>query len=456
MGLFTGIFRSRDKPSNRTAGSGYTFYMGGSSSGKTVTERSAMQMTAVYSCVRILAEAVAGLPLHLYRYTKDGGKEKAIDHPLYLLLHDEPNPEMSSFVFRETLMTHLLLWGNAYAQIIRNGKNEVIALYPLMPNKMSVDRDENGQLYYTYYRGPDEAIKNKEFAVTLRTTDVLHIPGLGFDGLVGYSPIAMAKNAIGMAIACEEYGAKFFANGAAPGGVLEHPGTIKDPQRVRESWQSTFGGSGNANKIAVLEEGMKYTPIGISPEQAQFLETRKFQINEIARIFRVPPHMVGDLEKSSFSNIEQQSLEFVKYTLDPWVIRWEQSIMRALLSADEKSEYFVKFNLEGLLRGDYQSRMNGYAIGRQNGWMSANDIRELENLDRIPAEEGGDLYLINGNMLPMRDAGAFANITPNDSGKEEETDEEVLEVDESGSDGEGDRGEDTASERNHRRRKLVR
>ena len=415
MGIFSGLFKSRDKPENRTAGSSYAFYMGGTTSGKNVTERSAMQMTAVYSCVRILAEAVAGLPLHLYKYTDGGGKEKALDHPLYRLLHDEPNPEMSSFVFRETLMTHLLLWGNAYAQVIRNGKNEVIALYPLMPNKMSVDRDENGRLYYTYYRGPDEAIKNKEFAVTLQPSDVLHIPGLGFDGLVGYSPIAMAKNAIGMAIACEEYGAKFFANGAAPGGVLEHPGTIKDPQRVRESWQSTFGGSGNANKIAVLEEGMKYTPIGISPEQAQFLETRKFQINEIARIFRVPPHMVGDLEKSSFSNIEQQSLEFVKYTLDPWVIRWEQSIQRALLSHDEKAQYFVKFNVEGLLRGDYQSRMNGYAIGRQNGWMSANDIRELENLDRIPAEEGGDLYLINGNMLPLKDAGAFANTTVNDN-----------------------------------------
>ena len=318
---------------------------------------------------------------------------------------------MSSFVFRETLMTHLLLWGNAYAQIIRNGKGEVIALYPLMPNKMTVDRNERGQLYYRYYRGTDEAIRDKEQLVTLRPTDVLHIPGLGFDGLVGYSPIAMAKNAIGMAIACEEYGAKFFANGAAPGGVLEHPGTIKDPQRVRESWQSTFGGSGNANKIAVLEEGMKYTPIGISPEQAQFLETRKFQINEIARIFRVPPHMVGDLEKSSFSNIEQQSLEFVKYTLNPWVVRWEQSLTRALFTQAEKARYFVKFNLEGLLRGDYESRMNGYATARQNGWMSANDIRELENLDRIPAEEGGDLYLINGNMLPLKDAGAFADKT---------------------------------------------
>ena len=173
---------------------------------------------------------------------------------------------------------------------------------------------------------------------------------------------------------------------------------------------------------------MKYTPISISPEQAQFLETRKFQINEIARIFRVPPHMVGDLEKSSFSNIEQQSLEFVKYTLDPWVIRWEQSIQRALLSQDEKAVYFEKFNLEGLLRGDYQIRMNGYAIVRQNGWMSANDIRELENLDRIPAEEGGDLYLINGNMLPLKDAGAFADTTTNDDGKEEKSDEEVLEL----------------------------
>ena len=377
-----------------------------------------MQMTAVYSCVRILAEAIAGLPLHLYRYTDSGGKEKATDHPLYLLLHDEPNPEMSSFVFRETLMTHLLLWGNAYAQIIRNGKGEVMALYPLMPNKMSVERDENGQLYYTYTRSAEEAKTAETGRVILLPKDVLHIPGLGFDGLVGYSPIAMAKNAIGLAIATEEYGAKFFANGAAPSGVLEHPGTIKDPQRVREAWQSQFGGSSNSGKIAVLEEGMKYTPISISPEQAQFLETRKFQINEIARIFRVPPHMVGDLEKSSFSNIEQQSLEFVKYTLDPWVVRWEQSIARSLLSENEKKQYFVKFNLEGLLRGDYASRMNGYATARQNGWMSANDIRELENLDRIPAEEGGDLYLINGNMLPLKQAGAFAQSNTASTGEE--------------------------------------
>lgn len=434
MGILSGLFRARDKPVNSTNGSGYRFFLGGSTAGKAVTEHSAMQMTAVYACVRILSEAIAGLPLHLYRYNDDGGKEKALEHPLYLLLHDEPNPEMSSFVFRETLMTHLLLWGNAYAQIIRNGKGEVVALYPLMPNRMTVDRDSQGKLYYSYQMSNSDAPTMTGGTVILKPSDVLHVPGLGFDGLVGYSPIAMAKNAIGLAIATEEFGAKFFANGATPGGLLEYPGTVKDPDRVRESWNKGFSGSQNAGKVAILEEGMKYTPISIAPEQAQFLETRKFQINEIARIFRVPPHMVGDLEKSSFSNIEQQSLEFVKYTLDPWVVRWEQSIQRTLLTAEEKKQYFVKFNLEGLLRGDYQSRMNGYATARQNGWMSANDIRELENLDRIPSSDGGDLYLINGNMLPLEHAGAFASIPQ--TGKEEtnpdESPQEVLEVEKSG------------------------
>ena len=426
MGIFNRWFRGRDAPRDSTAGSSYRFFFGGTTSGKTVTERSAMQMTAVYSCVRILAEAIAGLPLHLYRYGEDGSKEKAIDHPLYALLHDEPNPEMTSFVFRETLMTHLLLWGNAYAQIIRNGKGDVVALYPLMPNRMKVDRDEHGELYYEYRTSQDDAHTMKGSVVRLSPRDVLHVPGLGFDGLVGYSPIAMAKNAIGLAIATEEYGSKFFANGATPGGVLEHPNVVKDPERVRSSWNAAFGGSANANKVAVLEEGMKYTPISISPEQAQFLETRKFQIDEIARIFRVPPHMIGDLEKSSFSNIEQQSLEFVKYTLDPWVCRWEQSMQRALLKPDEKSAYFLKFNVDGLLRGDYQSRMNGYAVGRQNGWMSANDIRELENLDRISAEDGGDLYLVNGNMVPLVSAGAAYAATTQET--EESSDEEGTET----------------------------
>ena len=244
--------------------------------------------------------------------------------------------------------------------------------------------------------------------ITLRQEDVLHIPGLGFDGLIGYSPIAMARNAVGMTMACEEYGASFFANGANPGGVLEHPGVLKDPAKVRDSWNAVYRGTTNAHKIAVLDEGMKYQQIGIPPEEVQFLETRKFQINEIARLFRIPPHMVGDLEKSSFSNIEQQSLEFVKYTLDPWVIRWEQALKKSLFLPEEKKEFFIKLNVDGLIRGDYQSRMNGYAIGRQNGWLSTNDIREMEDMNPLPEEEGGNLYLVNGAMTKLKDAGAFA------------------------------------------------
>ena len=415
-----GFGQARDKPVDKAADAGYSFLFGRTTSGKPVNERTAMQTTAVYACVRILADAIASLPLHVYEYQDDGGKKLVHDHPLYYLLHDEPNPEMTSFVFRETLMSHLLIWGNAYAQIIRDGAGRVLGLYPLLPDKMEVQRDDRGNIYYVYSRNSDENPMFKEYGnIKLKAEDVLHIPGLGFDGLIGYSPIAMAKNAVGMTLACEEYGASFFANGANPGGVLEHPGVLKDPSKVRESWNSVYRGVNNAHKIAVLEEGMKYQQIGIPPEEAQFLETRKFQINEIARLYRIPPHMVGDLDKSSFSNIEQQSLEFVKYTLDPWVIRWEQSLQRSLFLPGEKGKYFIKLNVDGLLRGDYQSRMNGYAVGRQNGWFSANDIREMENMNPIPDEEGGNLYLVNGAMTKLADAGAFAG-ADNGQQKEEE------------------------------------
>ncbi|WP_026664844.1 phage portal protein [Butyrivibrio sp. FC2001] len=400
-----GFTKTRDEPRNVAAGSSLSFFFGNSTAGKRVNEKTAMQTTAVYACVRVLAETIASLPLHVYRYTADG-KEMVTDHPLYFLLHDSPNDEMTSFVFRETLMSHLLIWGNAYAQIIRNGRGEVIALYPLLPDKMEVNRNDRGEIYYIYRRDTEENPTFKEHGEIILTKDeVLHIPGLGFDGLIGYSPIAMARNAVGMSLACEEYGASFFANGATPGGVLEHPGVLKDPGRVRESWHSTYGGSANAGRVAVLEEGMKYQQIGIPPEEAQFLETRKYELEDIARCYRIPPHLVGDLDKATFSNIEQEALSFLMYTITPWVTRWEQALMMALLLPQEKREYFIKFNVDGLLRGDYESRMNGYATARQNGWMSANDIRRLENLNPISAEEGGDLYLVNGNMMKLEDAG---------------------------------------------------
>ena len=402
MGFFSRLFGT--KVNDSLPGNSYMFRLGSSTSGAMVNQRSAMQISAVYACVRVLAESIAGLPLHVYQCGKNGSREKVVEHPLYFLLHDEPNPEMTSFVFRETLMTHLLLWENAYAQIIRDGRGQVIALYPLMPDRMRVDRDENGQIYYRYQLGADESHLDKAGTVDLSPKDVLHIPALGFDGLVGYSPIAMARNSIGMAIACEDFGASFFRNGVAPSGVLEHPGVLKNPEKLRAAWEAQYGGSRNSGRVAVLKEGMKFNPIAIPPEQAQFLETRKFQVDKIARIFHVPPHMIGDLERSTFSNIEQQSLEFVKYTLNPWVCRWEQALTKPLLSPKEKREYSIRFNVDGLLRGDYQSRMNGYAVGRQNGWMSANDIRELENMDKISEEQGGDLYLVNGNMIKMTDA----------------------------------------------------
>ncbi|AAT72383.1 TPA: phage portal protein [Streptococcus pyogenes] len=402
-----GLKRARDKPTNSYEGSDFSYLFGRTTSGKNVNEMTALQTTAVYACVRILAEAIASLPIHVYKHT-DEGKEQDVNHQLYYLLHDEPNPDMTSFVFRETLMSHLLIWGNAYAQIIRDGRGQVLALYPLLPDRMTVKRDDKGELYYVYQRSEEDNPNFKDKGnIILKKSEVLHVPGLGFDGLIGYSPIAMAKNAVGMTLATEEYGASFFANGANPGGVLEHPGILKDPSKVRESWNQVYQGTNNSHKVAVLEEGMIYKTIGIPPNEAQFLETRKFQINEIARLYRIPPHMVGDLEKSSFSNIEQQSLEFVKYTLDPWVVRFEQAFQKALLLPDEKKTYFIKFNVDGLLRGDYQSRMNGYAIGRQNGWLSTNDIRRLEDMNPLSKEEGGDLYLVNGNMTKLEDAGGF-------------------------------------------------
>lgn len=402
MGFFRNLFRSRDKPERTNPGRSYfSFVFGGTASGKQVNEKTAMQLSAVYACVRVIAETVASLPLHFYQHV-DEGKRRATKHPLYTLLHDAPNPEMTSFIFRETIMTHLLLWGNSYVQIVRNGKGEVMGLYPLLPDKMQVARNEDGELIYLYQNGMNK--------IAFRREEILHTPGLGFDGLVGYSPIAMAKNAIGLALATEEFGASFFSNGAAPGGVLEHPGTLKDPSKVRESWNKLFQGSGNANKVAVLEEGMTYKQIGIPPNEAQFLETRKYQTEEICRIYRVPPHLIADLDKATFSNIEHQSISFVVHTIRPWLVRLEQAMNKALLYPAEKQQYFIEFNVDGLLRGDYQSRMTGYATARQNGWMSANDIRRLENMNLIPAEEGGDLYLINGNMTKLKDAGIFAEI----------------------------------------------
>lgn len=396
---FLGLFRSRDKPQNAVSAAP-AFFFGASGAGKSVTARSAIQVSAVYACVRVIAETVASLPLHVYEST-DSGSTKALDHPLYRLLHDEPNGEMTSFVAREVMLSHLLLWGNSYSQIIRSGRNRIVGLYPLLPDRMEVDRNSVGALTYTYSTSEGRIIR-------LAQDDVLHIPGLGFDGVMGYSPIALERNAIGLGIAAEEYGSKFFGNGATPSGVLTHPNTVKNPKALRESWNNAYGGSVNAGKVAILEEGMKFDRISIPNNEAQFLETRKFQVSEICRIFRVPPHLVGDLEHATFSNIEHQSISFAVHTIRPWLVRIEQAINRALFSDSEKGRFYVQFNIDGLMRGAYKERMEGYAIARQNGWMSANDIRDLENMNPISDAEGGNAYLVNGNMISIISAASAA------------------------------------------------
>ena len=406
----------RDEPeipeiTNNVRDSGQTFVFGRADSGERVDEKSAMQIATVYACVRLLAETVAGLPLHLYRYTdKEGrGKEMAKDHPLYKILYRQPNPEMTSFSFRETMLVQLLLWGNCYAQIIRDGRNGIISLYPLLPENMEIDRDEKGEIYYIYHAYTDEAPGENNKDIYFRNDEIFHVPGMGFNGLVGFSPIAMMKNALGTTLAVEKYGSSFFKNGAQPSGVLEHPGVLKNPEKIRQNWSAVYGGPNNAHKVAVLEEGMQYKPISLPPEDSQFLSTRQFGVNEICRIFRVPPHMVQDLEHATFSNIEHESINFVVHTLTPWLVRFEQAIIKDLLLPEEQDVYFPKFNVDGLLRGDYQSRMQGYATGISNGFMSPNDIRHLEQLDPIPSEQGGDSYYLNGGYVRLEDAGKYSD-----------------------------------------------
>lgn len=389
---FLFLFRARDKPQDAVSAA-TTFSFGMAGSGKSVNARTAIQVSTVYACVRVIAETVASLPFSVFEQDKTGS-QKALDHPLYRILHDEPNPEMTSFVWREAMLTHLLLWGNSYSQILRAGRGSVIGLYPLLPDHMEVDRDDKGKLTYTYSTTSGEQVK-------LRPEDVLHIPGLGFDGIMGYSPIAVERNAVGLSIAAEEFGGKFFGNGATPSGILTHPNTVKNPKALRESWMEAYGGSSNANRVAILEEGMTFTRISMPNNEAQFLETRKFQVEEICRIYRVPPHMIADLEHATFSNIEHQSIDFAVHCIRPWLVRIEQSVNRALFSEKEKGRFYCQFNLDGLMRGSYKERMEGYSIARQNGWMTANDIRNLENQNPIPKEDGGDALLVNGNMIPV-------------------------------------------------------
>lgn len=368
-----------------------------SAAGVSVTPDTALGYAAVWACVRVLSQTIAALPLKLYERQGDN-RHVASEFYLYPLLHDQPNPLMSSLEFREALQGHLLLWGNAYCEIEYDNGGRIKALWPLRPDRMESWSRVGDMLVYKF-RMPDNSL------VTLRGDRVWHLRGWSSDGLIGYSPIQVHRQAIGLGIAAEEYGARFFGNDARPGGVLVHPGKLRDDsaKRLQKAWHENYGGLGQSHRTAVLEEGVTYQTIGIAPDDAQFLETRKFQVSEIARIFGVPPHKIGDLDRATFSNIEHQAIEFVTDSLQPWLVRWEQSIRLQLMTEQERARYYPEFLVDSLLRGDTVTRYQAYAVARQNGWMSANDIRKLENMNEI---DGGDVYLVPLNMVPADMVGA--------------------------------------------------
>lgn len=364
-----------------------------SKSGVAVNEQTAMRFTAVFDCVRILAETPASLPLIIYKRLQTGGKQRAPEHPTYSVLHDMANPEMTAMTFRETVQGHAVGWGNGYAYIVReNGWCK--ELWPLLPDKTKPVR-VNGELLYKV------SLPNGEQR-NLNPLDVLHIPGFGFDGLQGYNPIQLAKEAIGLGLAAEEFGGRFFGQGTNLGGIVEHPGKLGAVahENIKSSLSQMYQGLNRSHLLLILEEGMKYQKLGVDPDSAQFLETRKYQVTEIARLFRVPPHMIGDLERSTYNNIEHMAIDFVVHTLRPWLVRWEQALNYKLFTPKERREYFAEHLVDGLLRGDSKTRAEALATLRQNGIINADEWREIENMN--PQEGGtGKIYLVNGNMLTV-------------------------------------------------------
>lgn len=403
MGILSQLIERRSASADDLMSRGWFLrWMGGggpSDAGVYVNEATAVNSALVMSCVKILAESLATLPLPVYKRMEPRGRERARDHALYTLLHDEPNPYMSSVTYFERVMAHLALWGNSYSRIERRG-GDVVALWPIHPREIEPFLTDRKELRYRL---------NGDENNTLPATDVLHIPGLAMDGLKGISPLTMMRQALGIAVAAESYGARFFANDARPSILLKHPAQLSETARgnLRDSWQEMHGGNKRGG-VGILEEGMDLVEVGMPPKDAQFLESRRYQVQEFARFYRIPPHLLADVERSTSwgSGIEQQNIGFVQFTMRPWLVRIEKEINRKLIPAHERSRYYAEFLVDGLLRGDLQARKEYYATARQWGWMSANDILELENQNPIP---NGDVYLQPMNMI---EAGTEPEQTP--------------------------------------------
>jgi len=372
----------------------WNLYGAQSLSGETVTEQSALTYSAVWNAVTLISGTVSGLPLHLLR--KDQRKTiKAEEKSLFRVLHSQSNTYMTAQVFREVITAHILLWGNAYAEIVRDGFGQVRELWPIPPNRIRPEMIEGAMYYHIQVGGQ---------TVTLPRAQVLHVPGLGFDGFTGYSVVGMARKSIGLGMAMETFGSLYFGNGTHPGVVVQHPGKLSDVahNNLKTSLTQAHSGLGQSHRLLLLEEGMKIEKIGIPPEESQFLESRQFQIPEIARWFNLPPHKLKDLTRSSFSNIESEQISFVVDSILPWLIRFEQNYDMQLLSESEKvqQKLYFRHNVDGQLRGNSADRANYYKAMWGNGFMSQNEVREKENMDPSESKYADDLF-VPLNMIPL-------------------------------------------------------
>ena len=409
MGMFSFISRWMASSEDRSPWGDFWFepVSARTTSGARVSADSAMRLAAVYACVRILSETMAALPVVMYRARADGSKDIVTDHWLHRLLGCRPNRYQNAFEWREMLQGHLVLRGNAYNRIMANSRGEILELMPIHPDRIRMELTPVGDYRYRV----TDRLGNES---VLPRGEIWHLRGLSSDGMMGLSPIELARESLGMALAAQDYGARFFANDAKPtGGWIEFPGSFKDAEAkkvFRESYQQAQSGA-NRGKVLVLENGMKFHEVGVTNRDAQFLELRKFQITDIARLFRVPPHMIADLDRATFSNIEQQSLEFVMHTMTPWAERWEASIESELMLDGEELE--VEFDFGNLMRGDAASRAAYYQSGIQNGWLTRNEARVAENLNPI---DGLDEPLRPLNMIEEGAAGnQTAPVNPNNN-----------------------------------------
>lgn len=373
-----------------------------SAAGVRVGPETALKLSTVWACDRLLAETIASLPALVFERLADGGRQRATNHPLYDVLHRQPNEQQTAFEFFDFMSHCAIMRGNGYARIKPGARGFADQLVPLHPDRIMPEKLPDGGLRYKV-TNPNAPME------TLNDEDVLHLRGPSFDGVLGVSVVTYARESLGLALAAERYGAKYFGNNSQPGGVLSKKEGKLSPEaatRIKASWEAAHSGD-QIHRIAVLEEGLTWQQVGVHNKDSQFLETREFQAEDICRWFRVPPHLVGLTSKvtSWGSGIEQLGLGFVIYTLMPWLVRWQQAISRDLILAPDK--YFVEFLVDALLRGDLKSRYDAYAIGRQWGWLSRNDVRRTENMNPI---EGGDDYLSPLNMSPQ--AAAFEGETP--------------------------------------------